>query len=41
MLRDRAAAILLVLFAQPLTRIARLSMDDIDLTSTEVQITYG
>ncbi|MWA09135.1 hypothetical protein [Streptomyces sp. BA2] len=41
LLRDRAAAILLVLFAQPLTRIATLSMDDINLTSSEVQITFG
>lgn len=29
-----------MLFAQPLTRIATLTMDDIDLDGTEVQITF-
>ena len=36
-----AAGLLLALFAQPLTRIAALRMDDLDLTSDEVQITLG
>lgn len=40
-LRDRAAGLLLALFAQPLTRIAALRMDDLDLTRDEVQITLG
>ncbi|WP_405592290.1 hypothetical protein [Streptomyces sp. NBC_01190] len=40
-LRDRAAALLLALFAQPLTRIAALTMDDLDLSSDEVRITLG
>lgn len=40
-LRDRAAGLLLALFAQPLTRVAALRMDDLDLTGDEVQITLG
>ena len=40
-LRDRAAALLLALFAQPLTRIAALTMNDIDLSGEEVRITLG
>ncbi|WP_327092434.1 hypothetical protein OIE66_17840 [Nonomuraea sp. NBC_01738] len=40
-LRDRVAAILPVLFAQPLTRISAFTMDDLDLTDDEVQITLG
>ncbi|WIM99703.1 hypothetical protein ACTOB_003363 [Actinoplanes oblitus] len=39
--RDRAAALLLALFAQPLTRIAALTMNDIDLSGDEVRITLG
>lgn len=40
-LRDRAAGLLLALFAQPLTRISALAMTDLDLAGTEVQITLG
>ncbi|TCO55620.1 hypothetical protein [Actinocrispum wychmicini] len=40
-LRDRAAGLLLALFAQPLTRVVTLAMNDLDLTGDEVQITLG
>ena len=40
-LRDRAAALLLALFAQPLTRIAALTMNDLDISGEEVRITLG
>lgn len=40
-LRDRAAALLLALFAQPLTRIAALALDDLDVSGDEVRITLG
>ena len=40
-LRDRAAALLLALFAQPLTRIASLTMNDLDISGGEVRITLG
>ncbi|MEV4282545.1 hypothetical protein [Actinoplanes xinjiangensis] len=39
--RDRAAALLLALFTQPLTRITALTMNDIDLSGDEVRITLG
>jgi hypothetical protein len=40
-LRDRAAALLLALFAQPLTRIAALTMADLDISGKEAHITLG
>ncbi|WP_405577152.1 hypothetical protein [Streptomyces sp. NBC_01190] len=40
-LRDRAAALLLALFAQPPTRIASLTMNVLDITGEEVRIALG
>jgi hypothetical protein len=39
--RDRVAGLLIVLFAQPVNRVARLTIDDVTITNTRVSIRLG